>query len=95
MTKSKVPVWSPADLYHQLASARRFAILDVRNEDEFAQWKIEGKVPVRSLNIPYFELLDLQDEKEEIATAVARAVPQHLKNKLPVGRAGAGGMCQG
>jgi glyoxylase-like metal-dependent hydrolase (beta-lactamase superfamily II) len=85
VTDSKVPVWSPADLHYQLADARHFSILDVRNEDEFAQWKIEGRVPVRSLNIPYFELLDLQDEKEEIATAVARAVPQQLKNKLPEG----------
>ncbi|MGA7179791.1 MAG: MBL fold metallo-hydrolase [Thiobacillaceae bacterium] len=85
MTDSKVPVWSPADLHQQLAGARHFSILDVRNEDEFAQWKIEGRVPLRSLNIPYFELLDLQDEKEEIAMAVARAVPRHLKNKLPAG----------
>lgn len=85
MTDSHVPVWSPADLHHQLSDAHRFAILDVRNEDEFAQWKIEGRVPLHSLNIPYFELLDLEDEEEEIATAVARAVPQHLKGKLPEG----------
>jgi glyoxylase-like metal-dependent hydrolase (beta-lactamase superfamily II)/rhodanese-related sulfurtransferase len=85
MTHNHVPVWSPADLYHQLSDARRFAILDVRNEDEFAQWKIEGRVPLHDLNIPYFELLDLEDEKEEVATAVARAVPQRLKGKLSEG----------
>lgn len=32
-------------------------ILDVRNEDDYADWKIEG-VNVRSINKPYFELLD-------------------------------------
>ncbi len=37
MTDSHVPVWTPTDLHHQLSDARRFAILDVRNEDEFAQ----------------------------------------------------------
>ncbi len=85
MTDSKAPVWSPAYLHQQLTGGRRFAILDVRNEDEFAQWKIEGRLPLRSLNIPYFELLDLEDEKEEIATAVARAIPLRLKDKLPKG----------
>lgn len=83
MTDSQVPVWSPTDLHHQLGGARRFAILDVRDEDEFAQWKIEGRVPLHSLNIPYFELLDLEDENEEIAAAVARIVPQRLQGKLP------------
>ena len=83
MTDSHVPVWTPTDLHHQLGDARRFAILDVRDEDEFAQWKIEGRVPLHSLNIPYFELLDLEDENEEIAAAVARIVPQRLQGKLP------------
>lgn len=32
-------------------------ILDVRNEDAFSDWKIEGK-NVEHLNVPYFELLD-------------------------------------
>lgn len=85
MTDSHVPVWSPADLHHQLSDAHRFAILDVRNEDEYAQWKIEGRVPLPSLNIPYFELLDLEDEQEEIAAAVERAVQKLLKGKLPEG----------
>ncbi|MGO9446283.1 MAG: MBL fold metallo-hydrolase [Thiobacillaceae bacterium] len=85
MADSEAAVWSPAELHHQLAGARPFAILDVRNEDEFAQWRIEGRSPLRSVNIPNFELLDLEHEKEEIATAVARAVPLHLKGKLSEG----------
>ncbi|AXI00846.1 MBL fold metallo-hydrolase [Sporosarcina sp. PTS2304] len=32
-------------------------ILDVRNQDSFEDWKIEGE-QVRHLNVPYFELLD-------------------------------------
>lgn len=38
-------------------------ILDVRNEDAYADWKIEGE-RVQSLNIPYFELLDGLDTLE-------------------------------
>src|SRR5690625_1469059 len=32
-------------------------ILDVRNKDDFADWKIEGE-NIEHLNVPYFELLD-------------------------------------
>ncbi|MBA4601919.1 MBL fold metallo-hydrolase [Thermoactinomyces mirandus] len=32
-------------------------ILDVRNDEEYKKWKIEGK-QVESLNIPYFDLID-------------------------------------
>ncbi|USG66909.1 MBL fold metallo-hydrolase [Brevibacillus ruminantium] len=37
-------------------------LLDVRNPEDYADWKIEGK-KVRSINIPYFDFLD---ENEEI-----------------------------
>ncbi len=36
-------------------------ILDVRNEDAFADWKIEGD-NIQHLNIPYFDLLDGVEE---------------------------------
>lgn len=36
-------------------------ILDVRNEDAYQDWKIEGE-KVESLNIPYFDLLDGVEE---------------------------------
>ncbi len=38
-----------------------FFILDVRNEEAFRDWKIEGE-NIRSLNIPYFDLLDGVEE---------------------------------
>jgi glyoxylase-like metal-dependent hydrolase (beta-lactamase superfamily II) len=45
-------------------------ILDVRNEDEFAAWKIEGIRPLAHLNVPYFGFID---EPEQSAERVARA----------------------
>lgn len=83
MTTRKIPVWSPAELHRHLNEGSRFSILDVRNQDEFDTWKIEGKGPIQTLNIPYFDLLDLEEEDEEIAAAVARAVPDRLKDSLP------------
>lgn len=86
MTTRKMPVWSPAELHRHLDAGSRFTILDVRNRDEFDAWKIEGKAPIPTLNIPYFDLLDLADENEEIAAAVARAVPDRLTDSLPRNR---------
>lgn len=83
MTARKKPEWSPAELHRHLAEDRRFAMLDVRNRGEFEAWRIEGKAPIKTVNIPYYELLELEEDDEEIAAAVARAAPERLKNSLP------------
>ncbi len=83
MVTSKVPVWSPAELYGHLDGDRPFTILDVRNSDDFSAWQIEGRAPTRTINIPYFDLLDLEQDDQDVAAAVARAVPGRLKEKLP------------
>ncbi|MCK9200442.1 MAG: MBL fold metallo-hydrolase [Gallionella sp.] len=83
MTEQKIPVWSPAELHRHLSENSQFAILDVRNQSEFNAWKIEGKVPIPTTNLSYFDLLDLEDEDEELAAAFARAIPKRLKDGLP------------
>lgn len=45
----------------KVINQEKLFILDVRNEDDFKNWKIEGK-NVSILNKPYFELLDGIDE---------------------------------
>jgi len=71
MTEQKIPVWSPAELHRHLSDGSRFAILDVRNQSEFNAWKIEGKVPIQTINLSYFDLLDMEDVDEELAAAFA------------------------
>lgn len=44
-------------LHDKINSGKPVFILDVRNPDEYNDWKIEGK-HVASINIPYFEFLD-------------------------------------
>jgi rhodanese-related sulfurtransferase len=85
MTTRKQTAWSPEELHHHLEKGSRFAILDVRNPDEFEAWKIEGRAPIQSLNVSYFDLLDLNETDEDIAAAVARAVPNRLPDSLPHG----------
>jgi glyoxylase-like metal-dependent hydrolase (beta-lactamase superfamily II) len=52
-----------AVLYERLAGARPPRVLDVRNTEEFARWRVEGPHPVDVLNVPYFEFV----EREEVS----------------------------
>ncbi|MBO8170834.1 MAG: MBL fold metallo-hydrolase [Bacillaceae bacterium] len=44
-------------VFKDILAKKDVFILDVRNEEEYNDWKIEGKT-VTSLNIPYFDFLD-------------------------------------
>ncbi|EJY55721.1 beta-lactamase domain-containing protein [Alicyclobacillus hesperidum URH17-3-68] len=48
---------SAAEVYERILRKEPLFILDVRNEDAYADWRIEGE-SVRSFNVPYFDLLD-------------------------------------
>ncbi|MDM5250664.1 MULTISPECIES: MBL fold metallo-hydrolase [unclassified Lysinibacillus] len=49
--------WSAAQVAKKVINNEELFILDVRNTDAFADWKIDGR-KFEYLNIPYFELLD-------------------------------------
>src|SRR5690625_2425329 len=46
-----------SELAQKIINKESLFILDVRNESEFNDWRIEGE-NVHSINKPYFELLD-------------------------------------
>src|SRR5690625_2319976 len=52
-----VSKWTAAKVARKVVDNEELFILDVRNEEAFADWKIEGR-KFEYLNIPYFELLD-------------------------------------
>lgn len=56
-----VNVMTSKDVTKKLIQKEELFILDVRNESDFNDWKIEG-VSFEHLNVPYFELLDGVDE---------------------------------
>ncbi|WP_077318053.1 MBL fold metallo-hydrolase [Virgibacillus proomii] len=47
----------PKEIAKKVINKEELFILDVRNENEFADWKIEGK-NIIYMNIPYFDLID-------------------------------------
>lgn len=57
---SKVQSITVEELHRRMNSGQELVILDVRNETDFNDWKIEGKT-LKSVNIPYFEFLEEDD----------------------------------
>ncbi|WP_339194762.1 MBL fold metallo-hydrolase [Solibacillus sp. FSL R5-0449] len=56
-----VTAWTAAQVARKVFENKELFILDVRNEDAFKEWKIDGH-KFEYLNIPYFELLDGVEE---------------------------------
>jgi glyoxylase-like metal-dependent hydrolase (beta-lactamase superfamily II)/rhodanese-related sulfurtransferase len=52
---------SAPDLYQRLSGSAPPRVLDVRNAEEFARWRVEGPHPVDVLNVPYFEFVERED----------------------------------
>jgi glyoxylase-like metal-dependent hydrolase (beta-lactamase superfamily II) len=50
-----------ADLYQRLAGSAPPRVLDVRNAEEFARWRVDGPHPVDALNVPYFEFIEREE----------------------------------
>ncbi len=82
MTSKNKTAWSPAELYNKINSDYRFQMLDLRNADEFDTWRIEGKHLTNTINIPYFDLIELDEDDEDIVKAVKKAIPGRLGDKL-------------
>lgn len=49
------------ELHRRMEAGEELLLLDVRNEEEYSDWKIEGRT-IRSVNIPYFDFLE-EDER--------------------------------
>jgi len=58
----KVAPHQVADLYDELVKGTRRFIVDVRNEDDFARWRVEGRQSLEVVNIPYFDFIEDEDE---------------------------------
>jgi glyoxylase-like metal-dependent hydrolase (beta-lactamase superfamily II)/rhodanese-related sulfurtransferase len=59
-----------ADLLSRADAGEELLILDVRNAQEFAAWRLEGRRPVETVHVPYFDFI------EDPEGSIAR-IPQH------------------
>ena len=83
MMDSIAPEWTVRDLKQHLDSGERLFILDVRNRDEFERSRIEGRIPIQTTHVPYFEMLETAADDEDLEAAVARYLQATLATTLP------------
>lgn len=83
MLDTTTTTWTPASAWEHLLRNEPLFILDVRNPDKFQRWRVEGPHTPETLNVPYFELLDLDGEAEDVDAAVIRGVREQLAERLP------------
>ncbi len=62
---------TPAELYEEINTGRVPEILDVRNPDEFAAAKVEGRRDVPSRNVPVWRVMEELEEEAERTRAGA------------------------
>jgi len=76
-TEIQVSAQRVEDLYEELLTEKRTFILDVRNEEDFGRWRVEGRASLEVLNVPYFNFIE--DEDESLAL-----LPEGIDNVLVV-----------
>ena len=62
--------WTPAQLLQALEKERDFFVFDVREESEYDAWKIEGRKPIPMANVPYYEMLEVDDHDDIVDSFV-------------------------
>lgn len=53
-----VPEILVSEVIAKIDRGEPFLLLDVRNDEEFALWKLEGRSPVETLHVPYFDFIE-------------------------------------
>ena len=69
-----VQSFTAQDLFEWLVSKESFLLLDVRNEEEFGRFKVEGPYPFETINVPYMEFIE--HEEESVAKNCVLSVPR-------------------
>lgn len=60
----QVPEMAVEELLTKIDAGEPLLLLDVRNDDEFESWKLEGRRPVDTMHVPYFDFIE--DEADSI-----------------------------
>lgn len=76
---------SVTELKQLLDNKEKLFFVDVRNREDFKNWRIEGRGEIPAINVPYFELLEDADE-EDLAEGVAAYAEKHWSDRLPKDR---------
>ena len=62
---SSLKSYSANDLFEFLSNREEMFILDVRNEEDFERFNVEGPYPFEMANVPYFDFMEEEDASVE------------------------------
>jgi glyoxylase-like metal-dependent hydrolase (beta-lactamase superfamily II) len=60
--QTQVKSFTAEELYQRIINDEPMFIVDVRNEDDFSRWGVEGRDSLEVVNIPYFDFIEEEDE---------------------------------
>jgi glyoxylase-like metal-dependent hydrolase (beta-lactamase superfamily II)/rhodanese-related sulfurtransferase len=86
-TPTSGSVWTTGQLLDQLERRGKFFVLDVRDREAFERFRLEGRSPLPSLNIPYFELLETggkEDMLDSLVAGLEQGPVQQLPKDVPI-----------
>ena len=58
----QIPSYRADELFSVLTTREDFLLLDVRNDEEFGRFKVEGPFALDMLNVAYFEFMEFETE---------------------------------
>jgi glyoxylase-like metal-dependent hydrolase (beta-lactamase superfamily II) len=59
--QTQVESFTATELYRRIVNDEPTFIVDVRNEDDFSRWGVEGRDSLEVANIPYFDFIEDED----------------------------------
>jgi glyoxylase-like metal-dependent hydrolase (beta-lactamase superfamily II) len=74
--------WSAEELGQHLEKGDDFFVFDVRNEDEYEAWKLEGVKELPMVNVPYYEMLEV-DDHDDVVDSFKDFLERGWVEKLP------------
>jgi rhodanese-related sulfurtransferase len=73
MTATEKMHITSSEMKRMLDAGEEFILLDVRNDDEFARWRIEGRHMPPTVHIPYFVAIE---DPDGFMAHVERQIPK-------------------
>ena len=58
---SSLQSYTATDLFNYISKKEEMLVLDVRNEDDFERFNVEGPFPFKMDNVPYFDFMEEED----------------------------------
>ena len=74
--------WQADELRGRLERGDELFVLDVRNEEEFESWRIEGRGELPTVNVPYYEMLEV-DEFDDVVDSFQEFLRGKWAERLP------------